>query len=205
MYAEELAKKPVPERLKEAARSLLVYFVASDEKMLTVLPAHRLLADVGGLTKNAIRDRLARYFRIEEYPDLKKMMARLERLKDEHVFGMYLGGGKFYILIIKDIKASDRTIPGKSKDWKRLDVAILHLFIFQHVLGVKDSDENVEFVKSPEETAALIDKGEFKAAFFLNPTKVAQIKRIAKLGEKMPRKATYFYPKPVSGVVINKH
>jgi len=38
----------------------------------------------------------------------------------------------------------------------------------------------------------------------LNPTKTSQIKKIAALGQRMPRKATYFYPKPLSGLVINK-
>jgi uncharacterized protein (DUF1015 family) len=116
---------------------------------------------------------------------------------------MYLGKGKYYVLKLKDIGESDRAIADKPKEWKRLDVSILHRFIFSHVLGIKDTDENVEFVKSPEETARLVDRGPFKVAFFLNPTKVSQIKRIARIGERMPRKATYFYPKPVSGVVVN--
>ena len=102
-------------------------------------------------------------------------------------------------------QAVDEAIENKPAAWKRLDVSILHLFIFQHVLGIRDDDDNIEFVKSPRETASSVDAGKFTCAFFLNPTKVAEVKRIARLGEKMPRKATYFYPKPVSGVVINKH
>ena len=100
--------------------------------------------------------------------------------------------------------ASDKAIKDKPKDWKHLDVSILHLFIFQHILGIKDVDENIEFSKSMVETAKCVDSGKFKAAFFLNPTKVSQVKRIAKLGERMPRKSTYFYPKQLSGLVINK-
>lgn len=207
MYSKELANAAagnhVPESLKKASRRLMVYFVASDEKMLTVLPAHRLAKDIGALTKDEITARLGQYFHIKKAAGLKTMMASITRLKEKHAFGMYLGGNRFYILVLKDVRESDRAIKDKSRDWKRLDVAMLHLFIFQHILRIKDSDENIEFVKSPEETAKLVDTGEFKAAFFLNPTKVAQVKRIAKLGEKMPRKATYFYPKPISGVVIN--
>lgn len=205
MYSEELSRKSIPENLKEASRFLMVYFVASDEKMLTVLPAHRLPRDIGRLTKDDIVKKLEPYFHMREVTGLKAMMAAIARLKAKHAFGVYMGGGKFKVLVLKDVKMSDSVIKDKPKDWKRLDVAILHRFIFQHVLGIKDSDENIEFVKSPEETAKLVDKGAFKVAFFLNPTEVAQVKRIAKLGEKMPRKATYFYPKPISGVVINKH
>lgn len=204
MYAGEIAKSGASETLKEASRSLMVYFVASDEKMLTVLPAHRLPKDIGRLTEDGIAEKLRPYFHIRKTSSLKALMAAIARLKSAHAFGMYTGSGKFSVLVLKDVKASDRAIQDKPKDWKRLDVAILHRFIFQHILGIEDSDENVEFVKSPEETAKLVDKGAFKVAFFLNPTEVAEVKRIAKLGEKMPRKATYFYPKPISGVVINK-
>ena len=119
-------------------------------------------------------------------------------------FGMYPGGGEFYLLKLKSPSQSDRAIKGRHKAWKRLDVSILHQLIFQHILGISDDEDNVEFVKSPEETARLVDEGEFKIAFFLNPTKAREVKEIARLGEKMPRKATYFYPKPLSGLVINK-
>lgn len=205
MYSEELSRKGIPENIKEASRSLMVYFVASDKKMLTVLPAHRLPREIGKLTKGEIMKRLEPYFHMRQVSGLKAMMAAIARLKDKHAFGVYTGGGKFTVLVLKDVKVSDGVIKDKPKDWKRLDVAILHRFIFQHVLGIKDSDENIEFVKSPEESSKLVDKGAFKAAFFLNPTEVEQVKRIAKLGEKMPRKATYFYPKPISGAVINKY
>jgi len=188
-----------------ASKYVMVYFVESSETMLTVLPAHRLPIDMGGLTKEEITGRLKKFFRIEKVSGLKAMMARMEALRAQHAFGMYLGRGGWHILVLKDIKAVDEAIQNKPPAWKRLDVSILHLFIFQHVLGIRDDDENIEFVKSPRETAACVDAGDFTCAFFLNPTKVAEVKRIAKLGEKMPRKATYFYPKPISGVVINKH
>jgi len=203
MYASELAAKKAPEEVRRAAGGLMVYFVASDEKILTVLPAHRLPKDIGKLTKGDILERLSKYFHISKVSGLKAMMSSLAKYRNAHAFGMYVGGGKFYVMVLKSVKDSDRAISDKPKDWKRLDVSILHRFIFGHILDIRDSDDNVEFVKSPEETAGLVDKGEFKVAFFLNPTKVSEIKRIARLGEKMPRKATYFYPKPISGVVIN--
>jgi uncharacterized protein (DUF1015 family) len=42
-------------------------------------------------------------------------------------------------------------------------------------------------------------------AFFLNPVKMQQIIAVALNGNKMPAKSTYFYPKVLSGLVINKH
>ena len=187
------------------SKYLMVYFVESDEKMLTVLPTHRLIKDLGKIRKDDIIGRLKTRFDIEKMSGLKKMMSKLTGLAASHAFGMYLGKGRFYILKLKNAADSDRAIKDKPRDWKRLDVSILHLFVFQNLLGIKDVDENIEFSKDPLETAEAVDSGKFAAAFFLNPTKVSQVKRIAKLGERMPRKSTYFYPKQLSGLVINKH
>lgn len=203
-FARELAVSGAPQSLKEAARSLMVYFVESDERMLTVLPAHRLAKDIGGLDEAGITDKLSHFFFIEKVKTLPAMMKRLSALFGKYAFGMYLGNGAYYMLRLKDPKVSDRVIKDKPRDWKRLDVSILHLFIFQHVLRVRDTDDNIEFVKDPKETAVLVDKGAFPVAFFLNPTRPSQVKKIAKLGERMPRKATYFYPKQLSGLVVNK-
>ena len=205
MYSNEVLTGSLPEKLKENSRYLMIYFVEADEDMLTVLPTHRLIKKLGKIKKDDIIDNLKESFAIEKVPGLNKMMSALECLADSHVFGIYLGKGNFYVLRLKDIKVSDRIIKNKPEEWKRLDVSILHLFIFQHILGISDTDENIDFLKSPVETAKAVDDGRFKAAFFLNPTKVSQVKRIARLGERMPRKSTYFYPKPLSGLVINKH
>lgn len=203
-FSRELDGTAVSKDLKESARSLLVYFVESDEKMLTVLPAHRLIRDTGGLDVRRMTEKLSKFFYIEKAPSLKTMMERLGAGNARHLFGMCAGKGVYSILRLKSTAESDRAIKDKPRAWKRLDVSILHLFIFQHVLGVRDTDDNIEFVKDPKETAALVEKGKFPVAFFLNATKASQVKAIAKLGERMPRKATYFYPKPLSGLVVNK-
>ena len=200
----EVANMYSKEARDSAAKYIMVYFVETDENMLTVLPTYRMIKKLGKTGPYGIINKLSEFFHIEEVSSLNKMAARLGSLARVHAFGLYLGRGKFYILKLKDIVASDKAIKDKPKDWKHLDVSILHLFIFQHILGIKDVDENIEFSKSMVETAKCVDSGKFKAAFFLNPTKVSQVKRIAKLGERMPRKSTYFYPKQLSGLVINK-
>ena len=205
MYAREVEKKNVSASEKANSKYTIAYFVESEEKALTILPAHRAAKDIGGLSKAEIILRLEKFFTIEKTATVSKMMSRLKSLSGSHAFGVYMAGGDFLILRLKDIKYSDDAIKNKPKDWKRLDVSILHIFIFQNVLGISDGDDNIDFFKSPEETAGAVRSGKFKIAFFLNPTKAWQVRRIAHIGECMPRKATYFYPKPVSGLVINKH
>ncbi|HTC19425.1 MAG TPA: DUF1015 domain-containing protein, partial [bacterium] len=43
----------------------------------------------------------------------------------------------------------------------------------------------------------------FAVTFFLNPTRIEQLREVALKQERMPQKSTYFYPKLVTGLVIN--
>ena len=203
-YARELIESGAPQSLIDSSKFFMAYFVELEEKSLLIMPTHRLIKDARGLSKEEIIEKLSKYFTVEKLPTAKKLLARLGELRASHAFGMYQGKAGHYVLKLKNFNKA-KTFMGKgSADWKSLDVSILHLFILQYVLGIRDEDDNIEFVKDPDEAFKGIDKGSFKIAFFLNPTKVTQVKKIAEHGEKMPRKATYFYPKPLSGLVIRK-
>lgn len=200
----EVACAYAAETQKVSSKYLMVYFVESDEDMLTILSAHRVVKDIGKLDKKDIAKKLEKFFYIKKVKGIDKMMSELSASRVEHCFGMYLGKDEFYNLKLKDTAGSDAVIKDKPREWKRLDVSILHLFILQHLLGLSDEDDNIEFLKDPYDAVRAVDENKGRAGFFLNPTEVSQVKRIARLGEKMPRKATYFYPKPLSGLVINK-
>jgi uncharacterized protein (DUF1015 family) len=45
---------------------------------------------------------------------------------------------------------------------------------------------------------------EYQLALLLSPVKPEVIKAMADVGDKMPRKSTYFYPKLPSGLIINR-
>jgi uncharacterized protein (DUF1015 family) len=49
-----------------------------------------------------------------------------------------------------------------------------------------------------------LDKEDYAAAFILNSTKAEEIMAVSLAGEKMPQKTTYFYPKLIDGLVMNK-
>ena len=203
-YARYLAKTGAAREEKEAARFFMAYFAELNEKTLTILPTHRLIKDAGGLKKKGLLDKLGGAFAVEKVSSVNRMISRLEKLRRGHAFGVSMGKKDLYVIKLKSEKTALPFMGDASKAWKELDVSILHLFVIRHLLGISDADENIEFSKSAEEAAALAGRGKFKLAFILNPTKVRQMRKVAEAGEKMPRKATYFYPKPLSGLVINK-
>jgi uncharacterized protein (DUF1015 family) len=65
----------------------------------------------------------------------------------------------------------------------------------------------VAYSKSATDAIALVDDPAdgADAAFLLEPTPVAAISAVARDGDVMPQKSTYFYPKALSGLVINPH
>ena len=203
-YANEIENSPAPQDLKDNSKYFMAYFCELDNETLTILPTHRLIKDIGSLNPETIMQRLGKFFFIEKMSSQKKLILRLKALKSYHAFGMYLGRGGFYCIRLKKENVAMPFMGKNSKDWKSLDVAILHLFVVQNLLGIRDEDDNIEFVKGAEAAFRIVNSNKFKIAFLLNPTKAAEIKKVARHGEKMPRKATYFYPKPLSGLVINK-
>jgi uncharacterized protein (DUF1015 family) len=65
----------------------------------------------------------------------------------------------------------------------------------------------VVYTKSADEALDWVDQAadDADAAFLLEGTPVADVVAVARDGDVMPQKSTYFFPKPLSGLVINPH
>lgn len=186
---------------------VLMYFTNMDHSGITILPAHRLVRledyDLEGTLAG-----LRRYFGVQELPPGDKafnnLLKRMKEPKAEHVFGLY-SGGKYYFLTLFDEGVLDEIgDKGKSKEWRRLDVSIVHSLVLKHVLGIAADGEDVAYITDAEEAVEQVKKGHYQLLIFLNPTKLVDVRKIALKGEKMPGKATYFYPKLLTGLVMNK-
>ncbi len=93
--------------------------------------------------------------------------------------------------------------------YRDLDVTILHELILAKILGIsrgaQERQENLIYVKNYKDAFASMDDPANEIVFLLNPTKVEDVKAVAEAGCKMPQKSTYFYPKLLTGLVINVH
>ena len=77
------------------------------------------------------------------------------------------------------------------------------LSLLKNCLNVKQED--ISFIKNEEKGLENVEKGIIDALFMVNPTTLEEIHKITQLGEIMPQKSTYFYPKPLSGLIIHRH
>ena len=171
---------------------------------LVVLPTHRTVANLGSFDRQRFRKGLAESFAMEPTPSLEKLLAAMKG--GNHLMGMRDADG-FALLRSKNLDALRPLFANKPPLWHTLDVAILHVGILEAMLGIDEvrlrEEANVTYWREPERAAELVQAGKSQLAFFLNPTHVEEVKAIADARSRMPQKSTDFYPKLLSGIVIN--
>ena len=203
MYRKIMSKKS---RYNKDIDYVMMYFTNLQESgNVTILSTHRLLKNIGPLNESEILKILGDSFEISIFRDLDRLLKALAKDKKRPHFGMYTEKKIYFLLALKKNISLPKVIKSeKSSYWKRLDVTILHNFILKDLLSLKDSEDNIKYVRDPKHVINLIDSGRYKIAFFLNPTKIHQVKEVAQRRDMMPQKSTYFYPKLLTGLVINK-
>ena len=83
--------------------------------------------------------------------------------------------------------------------WLALDVVALHEALLTEVFG--DSPE-LRFSKDPAEIIRLVKEEGWSAGVLLRSLDAAQVVDVASSGERMPQKASYFWPKAITGLVF---
>jgi uncharacterized protein (DUF1015 family) len=63
--------------------------------------------------------------------------------------------------------------------------------------------QGVTYTAERAEAVASVDRGDAEAAFLLRPTRIEDVWAVARRGETMPQKSTYFYPKLTSGLLFH--
>jgi len=193
----------------EKSAYMMMFMLNMEDDGVTILPAHRVLKAIDGFDAEKLKETLSQYFDVQVIPraDSEKFFKDLDAGKKDNFFGMYSGNGSMYLLKLKDEDVMDEVAGDNPAVWRKMDVIILHSLILNKILGVDWNEyaerEDLVFVKERQKALELVDSKQFQVAFFLNPTRMQQVKEAAKQGERMPQKSTYFYPKPLSGLVIH--
>lgn len=202
---------------KELFNYVLMYFANMEDQGMLIFPTHRLLFNLSGFRTEPLLDQLREYFLVEERPldpadaaarqKLQKELA--EKGEDGHVLALFAGDRQVYFLTLRSEEVMDRFFEEKApKALRTLDVSILHRLILENLLGItpeaQEQQTHLKYVKNFDEPFERVLSGEFQLAFLMNPTRMSEVRDVANAGEKMPQKSTYFYPKLLTGLVINK-
>ncbi len=216
-YREKQRQKFPKSTGRETYNFTMMYFAAMEDPGVFILPTHRVVSNLDGFEAEGFLDQLRSDFMMEDYEFQEgnekavrdRLLQQLAHRPDrERVLGMLLKGiKKYYLLTLKDSRAIKRVEPGIAPSLEALDVNLLHIPILQKRLNIGAQDlaasKKVIYFKDPGEAAAAVQSGDGQIAFFLNPTRTHQVRDVSVAGETMPSKSTFFYPKLLSGLVIN--
>ena len=192
-YAQ-LRRKNGGNRGDEPYNQLLVVLFSAEQ--LALLPFHRAVKDLNGLTEAALVQGLEKDFSVEAMPEGEAF----EPTRHGE-FGM-LVGDRWYRLRIRE-KLVDSTDPVNS-----LDVSILQNHILEPLLGIADTrnDPRLDYVSGVMGGEGLRQKCTegWAVCFACFATSIAQLMAVADAGALMPPKSTYFNPKANSGVFVRR-
>ncbi len=170
---------------------LLAVLVPVDQ--LTILPYHRMVADLNGHSPRQVLDRLAEVGALTE----------TNRPQPERtgVVGFYLDE-RWHRLEI------DPASLGSTDPIETLEVARLQRLILEPIFGIGDprTDARLDFVggnQGIEEIERRVKAGVAACGFALYPTTVEQLLAAADARRAMPPKSTWFEPKLRSGLFVH--
>ncbi|MEW5762539.1 MAG: DUF1015 domain-containing protein [Bacillota bacterium] len=204
-YAEEQAG-PGPHRY------VMMVLANLFDPGIVVLPTHRLVRNVGNFDLRGFLAKLEEQFDITEAPpastwNFAAFLASVAS-RGRHAYGLYAGGKELYIMKLREGVPVQELLPqDRSPAWRELDVTVLHHLVFARLLGIGPREsadgELLAYTRDEERALRLVDSGEYRLAFFLNPPRVEEVVAVAEAGDRMPQKSTYFYPKLITGLVLN--
>jgi uncharacterized protein (DUF1015 family) len=192
-----------------AADWIMMVVVNAELSELEIRPTHRLLLDADADALRALTAGEDPLFQaIPTAP--RELAAALEerRHDDEPAFGLVLRHDDGYLLVGDPDGLADRLRRERmSRAIRALDLAALHVAVLEDRLGISADDvaagERLAYTRDEADARERVARGEAKAAILVRPTRLDQLADVARAGDVMPQKSTYFYPKLLTGMVFN--
>lgn len=186
---------------------MMMFLADINDPGLVILPTHRIVKNLDSFDEKKVLADLETLFdvsRVDGTATIKDALAAPEKI----TFALYTGKRYHYLLTLKDADAVSRVVKDHSDAYKSLDVTALHSLILEPLFGIDKENmaqqKNLTYTRSIDEALDVVDNGEAQCSFILSATKIHQLKDVALAGDKMPQKSTYFYPKLITGLVMNK-
>lgn len=214
-YQKEILEEIKETKGDESFNYIMMTLFRLDDPGLVILPTYRLIKDLDKLSEEGLKSLLDPYFEISEidWADTSDKSALVEAQKrvstKSFTFAAYVAQlKKFLIFQLRSENILESEISeNKSKEWKSLDVAILHSLIIDKLEALSSgpfSQENsVSYIRNLDEGVEKVKQGHYQMIFLLKPVSLGQVRDVVENGELMPQKSTDFFPKLKSGLVMN--
>lgn len=192
------------------AESVLAYFCSLEDPGLEIFPIHRLVHSLAGFDPARLLDRLGGLFDVRPIEDAGALRSALaERRGHPGTFGLALRDRPGFLLARwREGAGLERpemaAIPAPLRS---LDVILLHRLVLEGLLGISAEAQalqtNLEYVKDDGEWFERAREPRVDLAVLMNPTRIDQVIEVTRGGFRLPQKSTYFYPKVLTGLVLD--
>jgi uncharacterized protein (DUF1015 family) len=188
---------------------ILALLLEATGQALTVLPTHRLVRGLGAEGSARLLAAATELFDLEPVAtavDLSKRFSDPTTPGGRGRFGLWTRAGGAILTARRD--GFEPWLPAGGEALRALDVTLSGIALAR-LAGI--DEEAVErgalgFTHSAADAVAAVDAWDsVDAAMLLEPTPIESIEAVARDGDVMPQKSTYFYPKALTGLVINPH
>ena len=190
----------------------MVFLVPMDDAGLLILPTHRIVHGVEGFTKESFLAGVTKFFRVEPIAGAARDAVKIgkaimgESGHSAAVVAVFPGEADAYLLSLDPHVDLTRIGMTGHKAVIKLDVSVLHGLVLERVLKIspaaQEAQTNLRYVKDTQQTLDQIAAGDGQVGLILKPPTLEQIRHVADLGEVMPQKSTYFFPKIASGLTL---
>ena len=197
----------------------MMTFVNTCSEGLTILPTHRLAANLHDFSWSEARRYLEPWFEAQAFPFAddgqkaeaqSKFLAQLHQARGQRAIGVYPTAEHskraYYVLTLRRGADLTQLLHNVSPLQRELDVVLLHDGILEPAFGITlqsvTAERNLSYEREAPAALDAVDRGTAQIAFLLNPVDVDQVMHIATSGEVMPQKSTDFYPKLLSGIAM---
>jgi len=202
---------------KHPANYVMMYLCSMEDSGVVILPAHRMLNEVPAAARASLIQKSAKYFDVITIPykgDNREkaqadFLAMLKSNASKNCLGIFMKDyPDLYLLTLKPHVMEQMFGNELAESLRNIDVTVLTRLLFMEILGFDqarlDNEKLIAYSSIAEDAIDAVEAGKHDITFILNPTKIQQVRRIAEEGLIMPRKATYFYPKVITGQIINR-
>jgi len=185
----------------------MMTLVACDDPGLVILPTHRIVRRLRPQPMASFASQARELFEVSEVDDRAALRKGL--VDGGHgTIGIALGGKqRFFMVRLKDPETIARAIPEAPAEVRSLDVTVLHTLIFDQIFSLKAAEirkgGNLEYTVDANAALDAVHAGRADGAFLVNPPSIVDVERVSDAGATMPEKSTYFFPKLVTGLVLN--
>jgi uncharacterized protein (DUF1015 family) len=185
---------------------VMMVLINAELEQLEIRATHRLIRGVDAAALHGLISQPGPLFQALPTPP-EQLVGRLDDLRDaeEPVFGLVTGDDAGYLLVGDADMVRDRMRREPlSTAVQRLDLSVLHRAVLGDRLGLgpDEAGNRILYTTDPADAQARVRSGEAQAAFLVRRTRMDELAAVAIAGDVMPEKATYFYPKLLTGLVF---